>query len=204
MPTFPFSKIRKSSMKEVALFLVLFFALNGCGISAWWGRKVNDIEVTDGVSVSSYDDYTYDDLPNRDFFSSLRLFVSDGAYFEDSRFYYIFWNDGRCFYSSGRDPNEINIQDILNDKRGKAGYYKISDNVVWIEFYTHGTFLYNYFELTESGMKELGQKGRKPNKTKMRAYSTPYYLNFEEQFTTPTSDSLYFNNDSIAMWQPFW
>ena len=143
------------------------------------------------------------DLEGSKHFSNTRIFISD-VFFESYYSYYIFWNDGRCFYSDGRTIDEINLDDILNDKRGTAAYYTVSNDSLCTERYTDGVFLYEYFTLTENKLSQIGEKRRKPFRKLM--YNVEMYPNFwlEERYTRPGTDSIYFNSDYVALWQPFW
>ena len=150
-------------------------------------------------------DYRLDSLDNQNYFSGTRVFISDFDYMIGSYDYYIFWNDGRCFNSDSRKTiDDIDLEDVLHNKSGTAGYYSLSDDNLCAETSAGGGYYYSYFKVYPDKLSCNRMEIRQAFRDRYRQTANFIATRYTEFYTSPGSDSVWFNGDSVAIWKPFW
>lgn len=185
-----------------SIFLVSLIAFSCGGIQRikYWGK---DVEFIDGVQVTLLNDSKLKDPNTPDYFKNTKVFVS-GLEYEKHYFYYIFWSNGRVFYSALREKIGVSLRSVLNNKIGSAGYYNIEGDILTTEFYSDRVYIYNSYKIHGNNLSETGQKGRKPFQKRIYKYKLRNYSVMTEKYTTTGSDSVFLNKDSVCIWSPFW
>lgn len=187
-------------MIKILVLSIFLFSFQSCVILL---PKISG-DYINGTYVGDQEIYSYSsDLSNRKFMDSTSVyFVDDSSvYSSNSMYYYIFWTNGRCFYSFGVDG--ITNETIYSQKDGLSGYYYISGDTVYTEILSpaeDGIFLYDNYKFSNDSLIHTERYTRISNKkhlkrvkfTKAHPKSQPY-------------NRYHITKDSSAyIWESFW